>query len=356
MILAGDIGGTKTNLALFDWTTERVEPVRERTFASADFKSLEEVISEFLKPLPKKEQEPAGEEDAAEPTEPAEPAEEEAPLPVIEAACFGVAGPVIENRCRATNLPWVVDGAELAKRFQIQTVRLINDLEATAHGVLVLRSDETTVLNAGAPASAKGTMALIAAGTGLGEAIIFWDGTRYHPMPSEGGHASFAPTNDLEMDLLRYLRASYLHVSYERVLSGPGLHAIYEFLRDTKKNEPTWLAERLKAEDPAAVIAEVGLGGQSEICKQALDLFASTYGSEAANLALKALALNGIYLGGGMAPKLLKKLADGSFLRTFTAKGRYKRLLSSIPVHVIMNQKTALLGAASVAAQLRNGQ
>lgn len=365
MILAGDIGGTKTNLALFDWTTQRVEPVREQTFASADYKSLEDVITDFLKPPAKAALEPVGEEKETESpegeaSEPAAPEETPAPMPIIDAACFGVAGPVIDNRCQATNLPWVIDGADLAKHLklsQASRVRLLNDLEATAYGLLVLQPDETTTLNQGSPspasAATKRTMALIAAGTGLGEAILFWEGGRYHPMPSEGGHASFAPTSDLEIDLLCHIRAHYLHVSYERVLSGAGLYAIYEFLKETKKNEPTWLAERIKVEDPAAVIAEVGLAGHAEVCKQALDLFAAIYGAEAGNLALKALALDGVYLGGGIAPKLLPKLQDGTFMRAFTAKGRYKRLLSGIPVRVIMNQKTALLGAASVAAQLR---
>ena len=349
MILAGDIGGTKTTLGLFDWKTERVAPARERTFASADFKSLEEILTEFLtpaRPLPPPE-------DSDQPHTSTVDAEraDTGTSHTITAACFGVAGPVIENRSRTTNLPWIVDAAELAARFRISSVRLLNDLEATAYGLLVLRPDELEALNTGAPPPQKGAMALIAAGTGLGEAILFWDGTRYRPRPSEGGHASFAPTSDLEIDLLRYLRTSHLHVSYERVLSGPGLHAIYEFLRDTKKNEPTWVAERLRASDPGAVITEIGLSGQAEICVQALDLFAAIYGAEAGNLALKALALDGVYLGGGIAAKLLPKLKDGTFMRAFTNKGRYMRLLSAIPVHVIRNQKTALLGAASVAAQ-----
>ncbi|MGH7167623.1 MAG: glucokinase [Nitrospiraceae bacterium] len=350
MILAGDIGGTKTHLALFDWKTERVEPAREQIFASTDFGSLEDVLARFLTPPEKDSTSVPGDESSSEPSDSPSPDEPTR----IEAACFGVAGPVIENRSRTTNLPWVVDGAELAKRFQLQTVRLLNDLEATAHGLLVLRPDETEVLNAGKPSSAKSALALIASGTGLGEAILFWDGTRYRPMPSEGGHADFAPTSDVEIDLLRYLRASHMHVSYERVLSGAGLLAVYEFIRDTKKNEPTWLAERLKVGDPAAIIAELGLGGKAEICVQALDLFASIYGAEAGNLALKALALDGVFLGGGIAPKLLTKLKDGTFMRAFSSKGRYKRLMGTIPVRVILNQQTALLGAASVAAQLRN--
>jgi glucokinase len=270
----------------------------------------------------------------------------------ITAACFGVAGPVIGNRCRTTNLPWVVDGPELARRFKIPAVRLVNDLEATAHGLLCLRPDEFTVLNRGTPPAGKSAMVLIAAGTGLGEAMLYWNGHRYQPRPSEGGHADFAPNSDQEIELLRYLRGSYVHVSYERVLSGPGLHAIYEFLRDTKKNEPTWVAERIKMSDPAAVIAEIGLGGQAEICVQALDLFTSIYGAEAGNLALKALAFDGVYLGGGIAPKILPKLQEPGFLRAFTSKGRYQRLLSGIPVRVIMNPKTALIGAASAAASL----
>ncbi len=346
MILAGDIGGTKTNLALYDWKTERVEPTREATFASADYKSPEDILEEFLNPPP----EPSAEKD----DESREAPVEEAPR-TLDAACFGIAGPVIENTSKTTNLPWVVDGAALSKRFKIPHVRLLNDLEAAAYGILVLKADEADVLNAGTPPKTKGAMALIAAGTGLGEAILFWDGTTYKPMPSEGGHSSFAPTSDLEIELLRYLRTQYTHVSYERVLSGMGLHAIYEFLRDTKKNEPTWLAEKIKVGDPAAIIAEAGLKKQAEIAIQALDLFATIYGAEAGNLALKAMALDAVYVGGGIAPKLLAKLKEGMFMKAFVDKGRYKKLLAGIPVRVITNPKAALLGAASVAVQLCKG-
>ena len=344
MILAGDIGGTKTNLALYDWTAGRVEPAREQTFASADYKSLEDILEEFLNPPP----EPSGrQEDETQDI----PAVQEPQA--LDAACFGIAGPVIENTSKTTNLPWVVDGVALSKRFNLPHVRLLNDLEATAYGIPVLRPDETEVLNAGAPPRTKGAMALIAAGTGLGEAILVWDGTSYKPMPSEGGHCSFAPTSDLEIELLRYLRTQHTHVSYERVLSGMGLHAIYEFLRDTRRNEPTWLAEKIKVGDPAALIAEAGLKKQAEIAVQALDMFATIYGAEAGNLALKALALDAVYVGGGIAPRLLAKLKDGMFMRAFADKGRYKKLLSAIPVRVITNPKAALLGAASVAAQSR---
>lgn len=351
MILAGDIGGTKTNLALYDWTGERVEPVRLESFHSADYKSLEEILEEFVRPpappTPLEELEASQAEDGGD--RPAPPQ----PEPVaLGAACFGVAGPVIDNHCHTTNLPWVVDGPTIAKRFDIPRVQLLNDLEATAYGVLMLRPDEVEVLNQGTPPRKRQALALIAAGTGLGEAILFWDGKSYRPMPSEGGHTDFAPNNDNEIELLRYLRSQYLHVSYERVLSGPGLQAVYEYLRDTKKNEPTWLAEKVKAGNPAAEIAEAGLKGQAEIAKQALDLFASIYGAEAGNLALKALSLDGVYIGGGIAPKLIAKLKDGTFMKAFTNKGRYKRLLSNMPVKVVMNQHAALLGAASVAAAL----
>ena len=346
MILAGDIGGTKTNLALYDWKTERVEPEREESYASADYASLEEILEEFLNPPP----EPSDKKDDEAQDAPAG----QEPL-ILDAACFGIAGPVIENTSKTTNLPWVVDGSALSKRFTISHVRLLNDLEATAYGMLVLRPDEADVLNAGTPPKTKGAMALIAAGTGLGEAMLFWDGKTYKPMPSEGGHSSFAPTSDLEIDLLRYLRTQHTHVSYERVLSGMGLHAIYEFLRDTKKNEPTWLAEKIKVGDPAAIIAEAGLKKQAEIAVQTLDMFATIYGAEAGNLALKAMALDAVYVGGGIAPRLLAKLKDGMFMKAFADKGRYKKLLAGIPVRVITNPKAALLGAASVAAQLRKG-
>lgn len=357
MILAGDIGGTKTNLALYEWTTDRSEPVHADSFHSADYKALEEIVEEFLSTLLPKAP-PAGElsdeiddEQRNEAVVPEQPERPREPI-TLTAACFGVAGPVIDNRCRTTNLPWVIDGSVLAQRFDIAHVQLLNDLEATAHGLLLLRPDEVVVLNAGAPPKKKQALALIAAGTGLGECILYWDGARYRPMPSEGGHTDFAPNSDSEIELLRHLRGSYLHVSYERIVSGPGLHAVYEYLRDTKKNEPTWLAEKIKVGDPAAEIAQAGLNGHTEIAAQALEIFAAIYGAEAGNLVLKGLTLDGVYVAGGIAPKLLTKLQDGSFMRGFTNKGRYKRLMNQIPVKVVTNDKTALLGAASVAAQL----
>jgi glucokinase len=349
MILAGDIGGTKIHLALYDWDKERVDPIREDTVWTADYDSLEEVLTEFL-------EEPASmDSEANEATGNTEdlsvPITAPSPRGPLTAACFGVPGPVLNNSCRTTNIPWTIEGDKLAEFLNIPRVRLLNDLEATAHGLQLLRPDEIEDLNPNAPSPPlNGTRVLLAAGTGLGEALLLWTGESYHICPSEGGHADFAPNNDMEIDLLRYLRTSYLHVSYERVLSGPGIHSIYQFLRDIKKNEPTWFAEKLPTGDPAALITEAGLTGKPDICRETLQLFISIYGAEAGNMALKALAMGGVYLAGGIAPKILPALREDTFLKAFLAKGRYKRLLTKIPVRVILNSQTALLGAASVAA------
>ena len=370
MILAGDIGGTKTYLALFDWHETRVEPIREEKFLNADFDSFEEILEEFLQARTAKDageesDETVAETDAAPSTETeatpgtetdATPNAAEAdhvdisPSMPLRAVCFGVAGPVVDNRCRATNLPWIIDGHALTETLNTSCVHLINDVEAAAHGVLILEPEEIEMIQ-GEPQE-TGTKVLVAPGTGLGEAMLYWDGERYRAVPSEGGHASFAPTSDLAIELLRYLRTSFLHVSFDRVLSGNGLHAIYEFLRDTKKNEPTWFAERLPTGDPPALIAEAGLAGKPDICAQALDLFVSILAAEAGNCALKMLARGGVYLGGGIAPKIIAKIREPNFTQMFIAKGRYKRLLASIPVAVILNDKAALLGAASVAASM----
>ena len=345
MILAGDIGGTKVNLALYDWDKGRVDPIREDTVWTADYESLEEVLTEFL--------EEQSESDSDETLEDIDDSSTKSPSieSPLTAACFGVAGPVLNNTCRTTNIPWTIDGDKLAELLHIPQVRLLNDLEATGYGLQLLRPDEIEDLNPDAPSPPPdGTRALLAAGTGLGESLILWTGKDYQICPSEGGHADFAPNNDLEIELLRYLRTSYLHVSYERVLSGPGLHLIYQFLRDTQKNEQTWFAEKLPTGDPATLIAEAGLEGKPDICKNALQLFVSIYGAEAGNMALKTLAMGGVYIGGGIAPKILPALQNGTFMKSFLAKGRYKRLLGKIPVRVILNPRTALLGAASAAA------
>lgn len=326
MILAGDIGATKTVLALFDKDPTRSSPLRQETFPSRQFAEFAGVLEAFFGRAPR-----AG----------------------IQAACFGVAGPVVDGRCQTTNLPWLLDERQLEKHLAVDRVRLLNDVEAAAYGMLQLRDDEFCVLNPDAAPGRKGHAALVAAGTGLGEAILYWDGARYHPMASEGGHADFAPQSDEEVELLRYLRAQMGHVSYERILSGPGLYSLYKFLRDTGfADEPAWLREKIQAGDPGAAVTEIGLAGGHPLCKEALTLFSHTYGAAAGNLALHVLAHGGVYIGGGIAPKMLDKLKDGTFMEGFTSKGRYKEFLKGIRVSVALNPLAPLLGAAHFARQL----
>jgi glucokinase len=324
MILAGDIGGTNTRLAFFEGTSDRLRPIEIEIFPSAHFAGPAEIVRKFL----------------------------EIHKHAAEAACFGLPGAVVNERVETTNLPWVVDSRHLAAELSIERVQLINDLYANAQGIALLAESDFVVLNPGVP-NAAGNRALISAGTGLGEAGLFADARgAYHPFPSEGGHADFAPRNDLEMELLRYLLGRFEHVSYERVLSGPGLYNLYQFLRDTGRGEePTWLAEQIAQRDPAAAISKSALEGTSEICVQALDIFVSLYGAEAGNLALKMLATGGVYVGGGIAPKIIRKLSSTVFMKSFTSKGRSGGVLKEIPVRVITNDKTALLGAGRVATQ-----
>lgn len=324
VVLAGDVGGTKTAVALFEDAASGLRVLREATFPSTEFKSLEAVVCRFLE----------GTSSAG-----------------IAAACFGVAGPVVDGRCVTTNLPWELDEQHLALAIGAPRVRLLNDLEATGYGVLALGPHELEPLQTGK--ARKGNMGVIAAGTGLGEAIIVWDGARHHVVASEGGHVDFAPRNDLEIEFLRFLRNEFGHVSYERILSGPGLHNIYRFLRDSGgAAEPQWLRDRLEREDPGAVVSEVGLAGEHPLCARALEVFVSLYGAEAGNLALKVLAVGGVFVGGGIAPKIRATLAAGSFVAAFRDKGRYRDLLASIPVHLVLNPRTALLGAAHLAREL----
>lgn len=323
MILAGDIGGTNTRLALVEAATGGLRIVAEETFASRERTSLEAALAEFLY-LHNCD---------------------------LTSASFGIAGPVRNGRCEATNLPWVVDGKAVAKRLRLKRVGLINDLEANAYGIAVLKSRDFLVLNRGAR-NPRGNMAIISAGTGLGEAGIYWDGENHRPFASEGGHVDFAPRNHLEMELLSYCLKRYQRVSYERLVSGPGLVNIYQFLRDTgKAGEPAWLVEEMRQGDPAPIISRHALQGKSLLCLQALEIFVSLYGAEAGNLALKLMATGGVYLGGGIAPKIVAKLKEPEFMNAFTAKGRMRPLLQDMPVRVIMNPKTALLGAARHAAE-----
>jgi glucokinase len=268
----------------------------------------------------------------------------------VDAACFGLPGAVLNGQVSTPNLPWVVDAGHLAGEVGLGRVELINDLFANAHGIALLQDSDFVVLNPGTP-SAAGSRALISAGTGLGEAGLLAEAGGYRPFPSEGGHADFAPRNELEIELLRHLLGRFGRVSYERVLSGPGLFNIYQFLRDTGRGEePAWLAEQIAQGDPSAAITKSGLEGKAEISVQALDIFVSIYGAEAGNLALKIVATGGMFIGGGIAPKIVSKLKAPAFMDAFSEKGRMSPLLRDIPVRVITNDKTALLGAGRVAA------
>jgi glucokinase len=323
MILAGDVGGTKTVLALFEEEDGRLSLVRDSTQPSRNFPNLESIVRRFLDTGPTP--------------------------PKIASACFGVAGAVVDGRCTTTNLPWTLDERSLAPTIPTPRVRLLNDLEAAAWGVMHLSPEALLSLQDGV--SRRANMALIAAGTGLGEALLVWDGVRHTVVASEGGHTDFGPRNEREADLLAYLRREFGHVSYERVLSGPGLLNIYRFVRDTSGTaEPQWLRDRLESGEPSAVVSDVGLAGEYPTCVEALALFASIYGAEAANLALKALALGGVFVGGGIAPKIRAKLADGSFIRAFRDKGRFAAALETVPVRLVLDPRVPLLGAALVAA------
>jgi glucokinase len=324
MILGGDIGGTKTVLALYEAVGGDLRPVRDATYRSAEHPSLADILGRFLPE----------------------------PRPALRAACFGVPGAVIEGKVRTTNLPWELDEGALAAALGTR-VKLLNDLQAMAYGMLFLRPDELAGLNPGVRPRRRGNVAVIAAGTGLGESMLHWDSQRYHPLASEGGHSDFAPRTDQEIELLRYLRARHGHVSWERVLSGPGQHNIYTFLRDSGfAPEPPWLTEKLKAGDPNAVITETALAGGDPLCVAAVTLFATLYGAEAGNLALKCMAIGGVFVGGGIAPKMLPVLQQGSFLRGFLDKGRFAELLKGIEVQVALNPRAPLLGAAHFASHL----
>ena len=322
MILAGDIGGTATRLALFQARGEELSPTAERSYPSREYPGLREIVSQFV-------------------------AENRC---VIERASFGIAGPVINGRVKTPNLPWVVDARDLAQELALEATGLLNDLEANAYGVAALKPDDLAVLNEGAP-DAAGNAAVISAGTGLGMAGLYWDGTRHRPFAAEGGHADFAPRNETEIDLLRYLLKFHRHVSYERVLSGPGLRNIYAFLRDTgRAAESPEIIEQMRGADPAAVISRAAMDESCALCVQAMNLFVSVYGAAAGNLALEVMATGGVYIGGGIAPKILEKLQSPQFMVAFTAKGRLQPVCAGIPVRVILNPKTALLGAARYAA------
>ncbi|HWS53671.1 MAG TPA: glucokinase [Pyrinomonadaceae bacterium] len=323
MIIAGDIGGTKTNIALFEPHGQRLDRIiAQRSYPSGKYSSLGEIVGEFVAEL----------------------------SPRVTHACFGVAGPVAHGRVEATNLPWVVSAESLASRLGLARVGLINDLEATAYGVEVLQPAQFYTLNPGAGAG-PGHRALIAAGTGLGMAGIFWDGERYHPISSEGGHMDFAPRNEREIELFLYVREKIGgRVSVERALSGPGLVTIYTFLRDRGHGEePAWLADELRGGDPAAAISRAGLARKSELAAEALDMFVEIYGAMAGNLALLLRPSGGLYVGGGIAPKIIEKLKGGAFMRAYLDKGRMSGIVEETRVCVILDDKAALYGAGRAA-------
>ncbi len=322
MILAGDIGGTHARLALYEQDHGRFRAVQEHVFASRQYRGLDEIVVKFVSNA------------GAQP----------------EIACFGVAGPVRQGRVETSNLPWIVESSRLAGELKLPSVNLINDLEAQAWGIDCLSQTDTVALNR-VNETPIGNQAVIAAGTGLGEAGLFWDGTRHHVFACEGGHSDFAPRNELEIELLRYLLARFGHVSYERIVSGPGLVNVYLFLKDTHRGEePQWLRDEIAASDAAPTISRAAVSAKSSLAEQALDLWISIYGAEAGNMALKVLATGGVFLGGGIVPKILPKLSGPLFMQAFLSKGRMQPLLESIPVRVITNEKTGLLGAASYGA------
>jgi len=321
MILAGDIGGTKTVLALLDRQADgTLSCLQEQTFASGEFQTFEEILDLFL-----------------------------SDNPAVTSACFGIAGPVVNQRCQTTNLPWLLDGEQLKARLGTERVKLLNDLEAMAIGMLHLQEQDFIELNPNAEPQ-TGNIAVIAAGTGLGEAMLHWDGQHYHPIATEGGHCDFAPQNPQQDQLLAYLRRQYPdHVSWERILSGIGFSNIYDFL----------LASRFAPACPAipagpgssagvdrnALISRLGIDGEDPLCRETVRLFAELYGAEAGNLALKAFATGGVFIGGGIGPKIRTVLESGEFIQAFVAKGRFQPLLSKLSVKLALNPRTPLLGA-----------
>ena len=322
MLLAGDIGGTRTRLALYDESTGALRRAVWTQYDSQSASTLEEIVLRFLA---------------------------ENGNPETTAACFGVAGAVVGGKVRTTNLPWQVSEVGLAERLEIPRVRLLNDLEAAAHGVIAIIDPASLVaIQAGSPPAERRALALVSAGTGLGVALMWWNGHEYQVAPSEGGHCDFAPQDDVEDALVVWLRHQFGHVSYERIVSGPGLVNLYRFLREYRNiPEPAWLTTRIGPGDPAPVIAEAALDRTDPVCDETLTRFVRIYGAAAGNYALTSLAVGGVFLGGRIAPKILSRLKDGPFLEAFAAKGRFADAMRKMPIHVVMAPDVALLGAAS---------
>jgi glucokinase len=319
MILAGEIGATRARLAAFQTEGNKLQCAVEKIYQSQEHHGLSEIISTFVR------------------TE---------GIPV-HSACFGVAGPVRAGRSKISNLEWTIDSGELASQLKLPSVGLLNDLEAYAYGVDALESKDFVTLSDAAE-DAEGNRAVISARTGLGVAGLFWDGFRHHPFACEGGHADFAPKNEVEMELAQYLRKKYEHVSCERILSGPGIKNIYDFLRDSKKaDEPAWLRQQMgEAKDPPALISQLALERKAEICEKTLSIFVSVYGSETGNCALNFMATGGVFIGGSIAAKIVPKMQDPVFMKSFLDKGRMRSLLSDMPVKIIVNDDAGIIGAA----------
>ena len=325
MILAGDIGGTKSNLAYFLAEGEALTLKLAVSYPSQHYHNLEEVVGKMLL---------------------------EHPAEITEAA-FGIAGPVVEGRSKLTNLGWEVDSRRVSHVLKLDSVGLINDLQATAYGTLRINQTEKVMLNPGVP-QPQSPVAVIASGTGLGESALIWDGKRYRAIPSEGGHTDFGPRSEVEIELLRFLTRKYGRVSYERIVAGPGFVNLYEFFRSRAPYpEPVWLKEKLTSQDPSATISQAGAEGRDQVCVDVVETFASVYGAEAGNLALKILATGGVYVGGGIAPKILPMIQK-RFMEAFVNKGRYTPLMKQMPVYVVLNEQTALIGAAHYAVMLND--
>lgn len=322
MILAGDIGGTKTNLALYKYENDALEIQSQHQFTSQKYESFSDVIQEFISAYN---------------------------IQNIEAVCLGIAGPIINGVCKTTNLPWVIDTKELQKVCNTSKVRLLNDLEATAYGMLYLNEDEFVDVNPNGK-KVDANRAVIAAGTGLGEAILFYNGENYYPIGSEGGHCDFAAQNSLQDELLVWMRKRHPeHVSVERLVSGIGIYTIYEFLKEKNfAKESKIMLELNESDDKNAMVTKCALEGDT-LCTKAIKIFVEIYGAEAGNLALKSLSLGGVYIGGGIAPKILPFLLDGNFLNAFAAKGRFQETLINMQIKISLNQNTALLGSAHFA-------
>jgi glucokinase len=325
MILAGDIGGTKANLALIEKKGNRFRIIFAHRYPSHEYTCFEDIIEDFLG---------RGRDFLSASTSGR-----------IQAAGFGVAGPVIGRGVRITNLTWGIDADELERQLRTRHIALLNDLEATGYSLASLAPEDIYTLNEGSPAP-QGTLALLAAGTGLGEAILTWNGSRYIVAPSEGGHCDFAPRTEQEIELLRYLKTTHKFVSFELVVSGRGFLTLHQFL-DKSVRHPSF--DELGA-DPAPEITHLGLEGSCPVCVETLDLFVTLYGAEAGNLALKALARGGIFVAGGIAPKILPKIQSGKFFAAFCEKEKFQELLSHFPIHIVLNEDAPLLGAAAEAA------